>query len=138
MVVRIVLFDVDLASSVAEDPTSHHVPCKEGKISNGTTMVVIFLSMVSGGVNLHLVTNQVLLVLQVLVQNIKNTLSLIEISVLSPLQLLRMELGEPSSLIEVWSLARHLKMELLLDIVFIRGRAVVQDIVLVVGLGDIR
>lgn len=42
MIVRIVLFDVELTGSIAEDLTNHQVPYKEGKISNGTTMVVIF------------------------------------------------------------------------------------------------
>lgn len=118
MIVRIVLFDVELTGSIAEDLTNHQVPYKEGKISNGTTMVVIF-------------------VLLVFVQSIKNTFDLIEISVLGALQLLRVELGEPSSLTEVWSLAGHLKMEQLLDIVFIRGRGVVKGVVFVVGLLEI-
>lgn len=69
--------------------------------------------------------------LQVIVQNIENTLDLIKVSVLGRLQLLGAELSEPSSLAKVWTLARHLDVESFLDVVFVWRGGIVEVVVVV-------
>lgn len=78
------------------------------------------------------VSDEVLLPGQNLIEDANDSDELVIISLLGALNLLGVEVAEPSSLTKVRSLARHLKVQVLLGVVLLGERGVADLVVLVV------